>query len=189
MHKVIRVVGLLLIAFASSVRAGEFKIGGIAIDIPESFEGPVSAQSGENARTYVFTVRATNSISPSTVLQIALYDPEDVQSGRSGLADIPQRYLLQMLQGVERRRTDYQKSALEEIHLASFPGSVVSWQGKANGIGTNGKMFCILSKSELLFFHVMGGGSVPNTDMVAAIKAVESALYVTADEHRNESIP
>jgi hypothetical protein len=36
-------------------------------------------------------------------------------------------------------------------------------------------MYCIVTESGLLFFHVMGGGSAPNADMVAAIKAVESA--------------
>ena len=80
-----------------------------------------------------------------------------------------------MLEGIERRRTEYQKTAAKDVRVAGFPGSVASWQGKVNGIGTNGKMFCIVTKSELLFFHVMGGGSTPNADMAAAIKAVESA--------------
>jgi hypothetical protein len=176
MRKVARVLGLLFIAFAPSVRAGEFKVDGIAIDVPTRFEGPASAQPDTHARTYVFTVRANNALSASTVLQVTASDlATEAQAGGSGLADISQRYLLQMLQGIERRRTEYRKSASKEIRLAGFPGSVVSWQGKANGIGTNGKMYCIVAKSELLFFHVMGGGSVPNADMAAAIRAVESA--------------
>lgn len=174
MHKVVRVLGLLLIAFAASVRAGEFKVGGIAIDVPVRFEGPASAQSDANTRTYAFAVRARNSLSPSTVLQITVYGAAaDIQAGRS--ADVSQRYLSQMLEGIEHRRSEYQRSASRKVRVAGYPGSVASWQGKANGIGTNGRMFCIVTESELLFFHVMGGGSVPNADMAAAIKAVENA--------------
>jgi hypothetical protein len=176
MRKVVRVLGLLFIVCAPSVRAGEFKIDGVAIDVPGRFEGPASAQSDAHTRSYVFTVRANNALSPSTVLQVTASNPAtDAQAGGSGLADISQRYLLQMLQGIERRRTEYRKSVSKEVRVAGFPGSVVSWQGKVSGIGTNGKMFCIVTKSELLFFHVMGGGSVPNADMAAAIKAVENA--------------
>lgn len=174
MHKVVRVLGLLLVAFVASARAGEFKVGGIAIDVPARFEGPASAQSDAHTRTYAFTVRANNSLSASTVLQITAYDTAaDIQAGRP--ADVSQRYLSQMLEGIERRRTEYQQSASKEVRVAGYPGSVASWQGKANGIGTNGKMLCIIAESELLFFHVMGAGSVPNADMAAAIKAVESA--------------
>jgi hypothetical protein len=169
-----RVLGLLFIAVAPSVRAGEFKVEGIAIDVPARFEGPISAQPDARAQTHAFTVRATNSLSPSAVLQVTVYGvAADAKAERP--ADVSQRYLSQMLQGIGRRRTEYRKSALKEIRLAGFPGSVVSWQGKANGIGTNGKMFCIVTKSELLFFHVIGGGSVPNADMAVAIKAVENA--------------
>ncbi|MEO6080912.1 MAG: hypothetical protein ABIQ86_14255 [Steroidobacteraceae bacterium] len=167
------ILGLLTIAATSSVRAGEFKIDRVAIDVPAKFEGPISAQPDASAKTYAFTVRASNSLTPSSVLQITVYNgAADVQAGRS--ADISQRYLSQMLEGIERRRTDYQKSAPKEVRLAGFPGSVVSWQGKTNGIGTNGKMYCIVTPSGLLFFHVMGGGSMPNADMAAAIKAVEN---------------
>ena len=172
--RAVLILGLLTVAAAASARAAEFKVDGIAIDVPAKFDGPVTAQPDAQAKTYAFTIPATNLLSPSTVLQITAYSaPADVQAGHS--ADVSQRYLSQMLEGIERRRTDYQESAPKEVRLAGFPGSVASWQGKANGIGTNGKMFCIVTKSELLFFHVMGGGSVPSADMAAAIKAVENA--------------
>jgi hypothetical protein len=174
MRKLILVSGLVAMAAMSSLWAGEFKIDGIAIDVPARFEGPIAAQPDAQAKTYAFTILASNSLSPSTVLQITVYNgAADVQAGRS--ADDSQRYLSQMLEGIERRRTEYQKTPSKEIRVAGFPGSVASWQGKASGIGTNGKMFCIVIKSELLFFHVMGGGSAPNADMAAAIKAVENA--------------
>jgi hypothetical protein len=32
-------------------------------------------------------------------------------------------------------------------------------------------MYCIVTEAGLLFFHVMGGGSAPNTDMAAAINS------------------
>lgn len=169
-----RVLGLLVISAAPFVQAGEFKVNGIDLDVPARFEGPVSAQPDASAQTHAFTVRATNSLTPSSVLQITVYGAAaDVKAERP--AEVSQRYLRQMLEGIERRRTDYRASAPQEIRVAGLPGSVVSWQGKANGIGTNGKMYCIVTESGLLFFHVMGGGNVPSADMAAAIKAVESA--------------
>ena len=169
-----RVLGLLAIAVALLVRAGEFKVDGIALDVPARFEGPVSAQPDASAQTHAFTVRATSSLTPSSVLQITVYGAAaDAIAERP--AAVSQRYLSQKLEGIERRRTEYGASAPQEIRVAGLPGSVVSWHGKANGIGTNGKMYCIVTEAGLLFFHVMGGGSVPNTDMAAAIKAVESA--------------
>lgn len=173
MHKAARLLGLLFITVASSVRAGEFKVDGIAIDVPAGFEGPATAQPDAHARTYVFAIRSTSPLLPSTVLQVAVYDPAAEVEAGSALADISQRYLMQMLEGVERRRTEYRKTASKEIRLAGFPGSVVSWEGKAQGIGTSGKMYCIATKSAVLFFHVMGGA--PNADMAAAIRAVENA--------------
>jgi hypothetical protein len=174
MRKVVRVLALLTMMCVSSVRAGEFKVDGVAIDVPARFEGPASAQPDAHIRTYAFTVPVTSSMSSSTVLQITVYGAAaDVQAGRP--EDVSQRYLSQMLEGIERRRTEYQQSASKEIRVAGYPGSEASWQGRANGIGTNGKMYCIVTESGLLFFHVMGGGSAPNADMVAAIKAVENA--------------
>jgi hypothetical protein len=174
LQRVAWLLGLLLVAFASAVPAAEFKAGGVAIDVPSRFEGPASAQSDAQAKAYVFTVRTASSLTPSSVLQVTVYGAAtDAKAERP--AAISQRYLSQMLEGIERRRTEYRASAPQEIRVAGLPGSVVSWQGKANGIGTNGKMYCIVTESGLLFFHVMGGGSVPNADMAAAIKAVESA--------------
>jgi len=174
MRKAVRVLGLLAVAAAASVRAGEFKVEGILIDVPARFEGPVTAQPDASARTYAFTVRATSLLTTSSVLQITVYGAAtDVKAERP--AAVTQRYLSQMLEGIERRRTEYRASAPAEIRVAGLPGSAVSWQGKDNGIGTNGKMYCIVTESGLLFFHVMGGGSAPNADMAAAIKAVENA--------------
>lgn len=173
MRGVVRILWLLLITVAPSVRAGEFKVNGIALDVPARFEGPAAAQPDTHARTYAFTVPAASPLLPSTVLQVSAYAAADAKAKRS--TAVSQRYLSQMLEGIERRRTEYRASAPEEIRVAGLPGSAVSWQGKANGIGTNGKMYCIVTEAGLLFFHVMGGGSAPNADMAAVIKAVESA--------------
>ena len=131
---------------------------------------PVSAQPDASAQTHAFTVPATSSLTPSSVLQITVYGAAaDAKAERP--AALSQRYLMQMLEGIERRRTEYRASAPQEIRVAGLPGSVVSWQGKVNGIRTNGKMYCIVTEAGLLFFHVMGGGSAPNTDMAAAINS------------------
>lgn len=169
-----RILGLLVIAIAQSVRADEFKLNGIAVDVPANFDGPVSAQPDVGAQTHAFSVRAPSSLTPSSVLQVTVYGSITVAEAERPAA-VSQRYLSQMLEGIERRRTEYHASAPEEIRVAGLPGSVVSWRGRTNGIGTNGKMYCIVTESGLMFFHVMGGGNAPNADMAAAIEAVERA--------------
>lgn len=171
-----RILGLLVIAIAPSVRADEFKLNGIAVDVPANFDGPVSAQPDVSAQTHAFSVRSTSSLTPSSVLQVTvlLYGSITVAEAERPAA-VSQRYLSQMLEGIERRRTEYHASAPQEIRVAGLPGSVVSWRGRTNRIGTNGKMYCIVTESGLMFFHVMGGGNAPNADMAAAIEAVESA--------------
>jgi hypothetical protein len=100
---VVRVLGLLTVVATASVRADEFKVDGIVINVPAKFEGPVTAQPDTHARTYAFTVRASSPLLPSTVLQVTVYDAAaDAQAGSS--ADVAQRYLSQMLEGIERRR-------------------------------------------------------------------------------------
>lgn len=147
----------LFIAAAPFVQAGEFKVNGIALDVPARFEGPTSAQPDASSQTHAFTVRATSALTAASVLQITVYGAAtDAKAERP--STVSQRYLLQMLEGIERRRTEYRASAPQEIRVAGHPDSVVSWQGKANGIGTNGKMYCIVTEAGLVFFHVMGGG-------------------------------
>jgi hypothetical protein len=173
MRKIGCIAGALCLAFASSARAEEFEIAGFALDVPARFEGPVTAEPDAHSKTYAFAVHTVVS-SPSTVLQITVYDPgiDLGQSKSAELAELSQRYLLQMLQGIERRRTEYRQSEPQSIRLAGTPAAEVTWSGKANGLETNGKMFCVVSGSGLVFLHVMGGGSSPNADMAAAIGAV-----------------
>lgn len=165
------IVGCLCLA-AFSAQAGDFAVGKFVIDVPTKFAGPVSAAPDAQTKTYAFTAPSVGP-TPNAVLQITAVDPGPASNQHGESAEISHRYLLQMLQGIERRRTDYRRSEPKSIRLADAPAAEVTWNGKANDIETNGRMFCIVSESGLLFFHVRGGGSSPNTDMAEAIKAVE----------------
>ena len=167
------IAGLLCLA-VSSVEAGNFAIDKFVIDIPEKFEGPVSAKPDAHTKTHAFTVPRAET-SSAAVLQITSVNRAIAlsQHADSELLEISERNLLQMLQGIERRRTEYRRSEPQAIRLAGVPAAEVAWAGKVNGLETNGKMFCVVSESGLIFFHVMGGGGSPNSDMAAAISAVK----------------
>lgn len=113
-RRVAWLLGLLLVAFASAASAAEFKAGGVAIDVPRRFEGPTSTQSDAQAKAYAFTVRAASSLTPSSVLQITVYGAAADAKGERPAA-VAQRYLSQMLDGIQRRRTEYRASAPHEI--------------------------------------------------------------------------
>ena len=184
MLRILSFVCFAWLAFAPSIQAAEFGVAGLAIDVPARFEGPVSTEIDGSSKTSAFTVPSAG-LSPATVLQITAVDLGGALSQRDDaeLAEISQRYLLQMLQGIERRRTEYRRSEPKSIRLGSVPAAEVAWTGKANGLETNGKMFCVVSESGLVFFHVMGGGGSPNVDMAAAIKAIEQLRRPVTKTH------
>jgi hypothetical protein len=175
MRKWVRIVGLACLALTRSIQAGNFEVVGLVIDVPANFEGPVVSQPAAHSKTYAFTV-ASVVLSPSTVLQITSVDlGADLGKHKNAeLTEITSRYLLQMLSGIESRRTEYQRSKPGSIRLGGVSGAEITWSGKLSGLETNGAMYCVAVGTGLAFFHVSGGGRVPNPDMKAAIKAVEA---------------
>lgn len=168
------IVGMACLAFAPLIEAKGFEVGGLFVDVPARFEGPSSAEPNPNSKTYAFVVPSV-TLSPSTVLQITTVDLGVDLSRQKGsqLTEISNQYLMQMLAGIERRRTEYRRSDPISIRLGGIPGVEATWSGKLNGLETNGVIFCVATGAEIIFLHVFGDGAAPNLDMAIAIKAVE----------------
>lgn len=126
MRSVALAFGLIGVCMLPFAEAGQFKIDGIVVEVPKTFDGPTIARPDARAQTHVFAAWSNSPLVPSSVLQITEYGAAtDANAGRPEA--VSQQYLLQMLEGIERRRTEYRASAPVGIRVAGLPGSVVSW--------------------------------------------------------------
>ena len=170
-----RLAGLFIFLVCTPLYCADFWIGPFVIDVPTRFQGPLTTKSEPQLHAYSFSVPSTNA-GQSTALQV-VFQENDLHGAKmtdAELIETSQRYLDNMLLAVERRRTEFRKSAPTAIKLADTQASEVTWTGRMNGLMNNGQLFCLATGSDILFLHVMGAGVVPDEDMSAAIKAVRS---------------
>ncbi|MEK6245479.1 MAG: hypothetical protein AABM33_13375 [Pseudomonadota bacterium] len=165
----------LFLCFAASAAAGEFRFDQVTLSVPEGFVGPTRAAPDAASETFAFSVLRGAGV-PTNVLQLTRYDfgtaPPD--TNEATLAQIASRLLLQMLQGVERRRSSYSQIAPEQARLGGVLGVRASWKGVLQGVSTNGVMYCIILGSRALFFHASGPGDTPDDELKLAIRSVEA---------------
>jgi len=166
-----RWAALLLILTCPPLHAADFSIGQFLINVPARFQGPVTTKSDAQVLAYSFSVPGSASGLQAVIQET---DVRGSNLSNAELIDISRRYLAKMLQAVERRRSDFRKSEPATIKLAGSPASEVTWTGRTNGVMNNGRLFCVANGSDILFLHVMGAGAVPDADMSAAIKAIQS---------------
>jgi hypothetical protein len=171
-----QVICVACLGSAHAAQSREFRVTGFSLEVPVKFEGPSVTQPDSASTIYSFTAQQVGFLQP-TILQITSIElGEDLRKkGDPEISGMLRQYLSQMLQGIESRREEYRDSPASHVRLAGAPGAKISWSGKTDGAYTNGMMFCGVTSTGLVFFHVVGSGKSPTTDMAAAIKAVESA--------------
>ena len=91
------------------------------------------------------------------------------------------RYLLQMLSGIERARSEFSQSSPQSIGLGGLMASKVTWKGALHGVPTNGVMYCMVVGPDLVWLHAFGPGNEPDASTSQAIVAIET-LAVSADK-------
>ena len=88
------------------------------------------------------------------------------------------KYLLDFLKGVERRRILFSQGKIVHISLGGIPASKISWSGIFDGLETNGVMYCVIVGSKIISLHTQDIGDEITPNMSQVIKAIES-LTVT----------
>jgi hypothetical protein len=168
------ILAFLAFAFlANTTAANTFSIDPVAIEVPAGFEGPISRS--EDAAAVVAFIKPHPDSRMSTLLQITIYDFGDKLRGlpapERGTA--AERYLLQFLSGVERRRSNFTPSEPNPVVLGGIPAAKVTWRGLANGIEAVGVMYCVVSGTKVISFHTQDIGSAPTPAMQQAMHAIE----------------
>jgi hypothetical protein len=164
----------LFALMCASISAANLTVGSVIVDIPSGFQGPTVAAPNTSTRTYAYVVSSVEP-GPSTVIQITEIALGDGKPTSKEKTEAPAYYLMQMLSGIERHRTEYVQSKVTPVRIGGVMGTEASWTGRLRGIETRGTMFCRVDSNDILVFHVMGGGRVRSSDYEAAIAAVKAA--------------
>lgn len=169
----------LLFAFALSsahpAAATDFQFYGVRIAIPEEFTGPVRASPSSRAETVAFS-SLHGSGAANNVVQLTRYDlgqPIRLTTTDESF-EAASKYLLEMLRGIERRRTSYTQTSPEMVRLGGNVGARAAWKGQLNGAAVNGVMYSFMTGSQAIFLHAFGPGDAPDSQLLRAIRAIEA---------------
>lgn len=168
-------VALSLLMLATSAYGADIAVGPFSIALPRAFIGPIRATPDANSETIAYSSVPTQGQPAANVIQFTRYAigaaPPNTDS--NGYAEAAEHYLQQMLQGVERKRTDYVQSPVKRIRLVGHVGTRATWTGKLQGAPLNGVMYCAIIGTDVWFIHVFGAGNRPDVELQAVIAAVE----------------
>lgn len=177
MKKLLTLLLLFLCPFATCF-AEQFSAEGVSLEVPRGFSGPIS-QTMDTAMVYGFT-KPSSAAGTKTLLQLSAYEmgkpvpklsKEEMWVGSD-------KYLLDFLKGVERRRILFSQGEIVHISLGGIPASKISWSGILDGLEANGVMYCVIVGSKIISLHTQDIGDEITPSMSQVIKAIES-LTVT----------
>jgi hypothetical protein len=178
-----RVVSALLLVMGSvAIAAAEsFRFEGGMLEIPPGFNGPVQQRQGDEILLYGFT-KPHPGRSTGTLMQITVFRPP------GGLRPIPQdqeagaaeKYLLDILKGVEQRRSEFSRGPVEPIVVNGKAVAKVRWRGRAGAEAVRGVMYCYVDGPHVISFHTQDLDSAPPDAMAAAVRAFETVSFPPA---------
>jgi hypothetical protein len=168
-----KIVLLAFLIVPLTAFAADFIVKPVTITVPAGFEGPVR-QEQQGAVVVGFTKNGPTS---KTLLQITIYDfgsrlKTNSESERAAAAS---KYLLDFVGGVERRRTDFNRTEPTPLKISGLPAAKLRWTGKLQGVETVGVMYSFLVGSNVISFHTQDVGAAPTPAMIEATSAFESA--------------
>ena len=178
MNYLFRILTALILAVSLRGFAAPYDAELFQIDVPSGFEGPLTQSPGPGAKLVGYTKPYPGS-DGGTLLQITTYElqlgseviPEDQR------APAAERYLLQFLQGVERKRTSYKQSPPTHVSLGGKAAVRAEWSGVAEGRPMSGVMYCAVVGSTVIAFHTQDFDTAPADNRSAALQAIEGVRF------------
>ncbi len=177
---------LFLLAFlftlARAAFGAPFERDGIALEVPQEFQGPIVQPLAAEARSFAFS-RRHSAGAKATLLQVSTYDfgarmpafaPE--QSGA-----VAENYLRDFLRGVERRRQSFSASPATRLTLGGIPAARIAWQGLAEGERMRGVMYGVVRGSRVVMLHAQDFDSAPPDYLKQAVQAIETMRFAPGD--------
>ncbi|GAB3024229.1 hypothetical protein [Bowmanella dokdonensis] len=169
----IRIIFLSFFWVSLAVDAYEFSAG--EIEIPSGFEGPTTARPNPAVEVIGFK-RPHEGSDKGTLLQISIFTPPN---GIPSLSEDEQvkfakQYLLQFLGGVERQRSNFEKTEIEIIKISGVSTAKIKWSGEAFGEILNGVMYCLIHGGSILSFHTQDFAVYEDKYVNLAVTSIES---------------
>ena len=129
----VAVLFLFTLMTVTSAAAETFRFEGGSVEIPVGFTGPVEQRRGTELVLYGFTKRHAGR-ETATLLQITVLQPPGGLEPRTA-----EKYLLDFLGGVERRRTNFSRGPVESITIGGQAIARVNWRGRAENQSMKGE--------------------------------------------------
>jgi hypothetical protein len=174
-----RLATLLVLQFllTLSAQAAPVTVGPVVISVPEGF---AAAQTQKRKETLITAwTKSVRNGSLKTLLQINVIDfgsPAGKPAAAQDQAIYAEKYLRQLLGGIERRRTNYVSSPIAHIKLAGLPAVRATWNGAVGGRPVVGVMYGVIVQNRYaVIFHTQDLGSTPSSGMFEAMQSIESA--------------
>jgi hypothetical protein len=174
-----RLATLLVLQFLLTLpaQAAPVTVGPVVISVPEGF---AAAQTQKRKETLITAwTKSVRNGSLKTLLQINVIDfgsPAGKPAAAQDQAIYAEKYLRQLLGGIERRRTNYVSSPIAHIKLAGLPAVRATWNGAVGGRPVVGVMYSVIVQNRYaVIFHTQDLGSTPSSGMFEAMQSIESA--------------
>jgi hypothetical protein len=165
---------LAFLILPSNAYADQIHVGPFVVVLPDSFAGPTRAAPDSNTEIVAYASHRNDAV-PANVIEFTRYTVGSAppNADENTYAEGAQNYLLQMLQGVERRRTDYLQPPVTRLRLGGHVAARATWTGTLQGVPLNGVMYCAIIGTDAWFVHAFGPGNRPDSDLQSVIAAIE----------------
>jgi len=162
----------LFVLISSTVKAYDFGDG--SINIPDGFEGPITQSVGQGASLIGFTF--PHGSAGGALLQITIWNPGQKfpEMSINELKAGSEKYLLQFLGGIEKKRNNFKQSQVEFVQISGNPAAKVTWTGLVQGEEAHGVMYCLVFNSTIYSFHTQDLSSYGGRYTKLAVNAFES---------------
>ena len=146
-------IAFALFLYGNSAKAETYKYPEFTIEIPDGWEDPVSANQ-QGGKTWGFTKKHPET-GTAALVQVTIYDFGSLpQVSKAELIQAKDNYLMQMLSGVERRRTDFTTSNISDDFIGNEKARAIDWEGRVSNYRAKGRMYLTLINSLMFSVHI-----------------------------------
>ena len=171
---VTKIVGVLLIGFATYAAAETYSNSIFTLDVPDGFEAAAAGSPGPGMQIAAY-VKPHPGIDGGTLFQITTYEfgPELESMPEEERGNASDYYLNQYLEGVARKRTLFDATPPTRITLGGLPASRAEWTGETFGTPLSGVMYVVVIGTTVVNLHTQDVEGAPPENRKAAMEAFE----------------
>lgn len=155
--------------------AAVYNFGQGKINIPVGFVGPKILPLNSTGKMIAFT--KAHEDKSNTLLQITIFTPDEKIGSDGDKIDDEENYLLQILSGIERRRTSFIKSEVEPMKISGIPACKVDWSGDSNGSHMHGVMYSVIKNNSLIIIHTQEFSKSDDSSFRNAVNSIENIIF------------